>query len=72
VDLAVDQQRVHDGAGVVAGDVAQEPDLAGLGVDLDDRDVGAEGERGPARLEVGLGGERVHALGWRGSGEVGP
>ena len=45
VDLALEQQRVEHPAGVVAGDVAEGADLAGLGVDLDDGDVGAERER---------------------------
>ena len=43
--LAGDDQRVEDPAAVVDRDVAQRRDQAGLGVDLDDRDVGAERER---------------------------
>ncbi len=62
VHLPVDQQRVDDGAGVVAGDVADEPHLAGVGVDLDDGDVGAERERRAAGREVGLGEQLVDAL----------
>ena len=42
---------------VVAGDHPDQADRAGLGVDLDDRDVGAEGERRLVGLEVGLGAE---------------
>jgi hypothetical protein len=42
VDLALGEQRVGDLARVVDGDVAQELGQAGLGVDLDDRDVRAE------------------------------
>ena len=44
--LAGDDQRVEDAAAVVDRDVAQGPDPARLGVDLDHRHVGAEGEGG--------------------------
>ena len=43
--LAVDEHRVEDAAAVVDRDVADRLDPAGLGVDLDDRDVRAERER---------------------------
>ena len=51
VDLALEQHRVEHPAGVVAGDVADQLHLAGLGVDLDHGDVRAERERRPAGLE---------------------
>ena len=44
VHLALEQHRVEHRAGVVARDLTQQPDLTGSGVDLDDRDVGAERE----------------------------
>ena len=55
MNLPIDDHRVHDRSRVVAGDVTQNEDRAGLDVDLDDRDVGAERERGSCRLEVDLG-----------------
>ena len=57
--LPFDEQWVEHRAAVVDRDVADEADLAGLGVDLDDRDVGAEGERCSALVEVGVGTERT-------------
>ncbi len=51
VPLALGQQRVHDRAGVVDGHDPAEEHLAGLGIDLDDRHVGAERERRPRRGE---------------------
>ena len=67
---------------VVDGDVAEQLDLAGLGVDLDDGDVGPEGERRVALVEVELGGEAdgavvvvdhaVGHLGLRRGGQLGP
>ena len=45
VHLALRDQRVDQRAGVVDGDEPQQLDRAGLGVDLDDGDVGAERER---------------------------
>ena len=39
VHLALDDERVHLVAAVVDGDVVDQVDLAGLGVDLDHRDV---------------------------------
>ena len=64
VHLALDDQRVDLVAAVVDGDVRQQVDRAGLRVDLDHADVGAERERevgrvvGDLGLEVGL-----HAVG---------
>jgi len=40
-DLALDEERVDDVAAVVADDVADDSDLAGVGVDVEDADVGA-------------------------------
>ena len=57
--LPLDEQRVEHGAAVVDGDVADEADLACLGVDLDHRDVGAERERRSALVEVDVGAERA-------------
>ena len=50
VDLPLDDDRVHDRADVVDGDVAQQLDGAGLGVDLDDRDVRARRPREVRRV----------------------
>ena len=60
--LAGDDQRVEDPAAVVDGDVAQRRDLAGLDVDLDDRDVGAERERRAVLGEVGVDAEAAVVL----------
>ena len=54
VDLALEQLLVVDAARVVDGDVPDELRQAGLGVDLDDGEVGAERVRGVRRLEVVL------------------
>ena len=60
VHLSVHEHRVQDPAAVVDGDVAHQPHVAGLRVDLDDRDVRAERERRlqlaerPGRREAGL------------------
>ena len=55
VALAVEEHRVDDRAGVVAGDDARTSfTAAGLGVDLDDGDVGAERERGAGGVEAGV------------------
>ena len=59
--LAGDQQRVEDAPAVVDGDVAQHRDLAGLGVDLDDRHVRAERERRVGAVEVELVAQRRRA-----------
>ena len=53
VELALEEQRVDDRAGVVARDVADVAHPAGLGVDLDDGDVGAERERRRRRRRSG-------------------
>ena len=64
VHLPVDDQRVDDRADVVDRDVADEPRVARLGVDLDDRRVGAARPRevrrvvGRRRLEA-----RLHPVG---------
>ena len=60
--LALDEQRVEDRAAVVDGDVADDADLTGVEVDLDDGDVGAERERRVALVEVVLGGEDAGEL----------
>ena len=44
VTLALNEQRIDERAGIVAGDHAHEACLAGVGVDLDDRHVRAERE----------------------------
>ena len=51
VDLALGDERVDDGAGVVDRDVPQGDGRAGLRVDLHDRDVRAERERGYSALK---------------------
>ena len=51
--LTVDDERIEDAPGVIAGDQALQMHVTGLGVDLDHRDMGAEGERGSAGGEVG-------------------
>ena len=43
--LSFDEQRIEHRAAVVDGDVAHEPHRAGVGIDLDHRDVSAEGKR---------------------------
>ena len=68
MELALDEQRVDDAPGVVARDVAHEADVAGLGVDLDDGDVGAERERRDRPVERrrgGQGGAAVERCRWR-------
>ena len=57
--LALDEQRVDDRAAVVDGHMPHEARPTGLGVDLDDRDVGAERERGALAGEHGLRLERA-------------
>ena len=57
--LAVDEQRVEDAAAVVDRHVADRPDLPGLHVDLDHRDVGAEREGRAVRCRVVLHDERL-------------
>ena len=63
--LAGDEHRVDDRAAVVDRDVAQQLDAAGVGVDLDDRDVRRRtGTTTTAGVEVELVRElRFHALG---------
>ena len=60
--LAGHDQRVQDPAAVVDRDVAQRLRLAGLDVDLDDRDVGAERERRALLGEVGVDAEAAVVL----------
>src|SRR5215210_3345862 len=50
--LTVDDQGIDDVADVVDGDVALDVHLAGVGLDLDDADVGAEGEGAVGRIVV--------------------
>ena len=64
VDLALDDHRVDDVAAVVDRDVLLQIDAAGLGVDLDHRDVRAERPDEVGRIEVGDRFEPLlHALG---------
>ena len=64
VDLALDDERVDLVAAVVDRDVLQHVDAAGLLVDLDDADVGAERPREVGRVVGDLGLEvRLHAVG---------
>ena len=82
--LAFGQRAVQDPAGVVDGDVVPDRHFAGLGVDLDDGDVGQEavGRRGvdgvvggrggqPGDRERGREGEPVDAVGQAGRVPVG-
>ena len=63
VDLAIDDERVDLPAHIVDGDVADQLHVAGLGVHLDDRDVGTEGPGAVGRVVVrGLVQERLHAV----------
>ena len=71
MELALDEQRVDDAPGVVAGHVADEAHPAGLGVDLDDGDVGAERERRHRPVERRRGGE-LGALFERRRGDICP
>ena len=66
VHLAVGEERVEDGAGVVDCDEAGELDRPGLRVDLDHGEVGAEGEGRPGGVEVGHADQRVGAGGGAG------
>src|SRR5262249_17217897 len=51
--LPLDVRGVHGGAGVLDDHIAQDPGLAGLGVDLDVADLGAEGAADPHRRDRG-------------------
>ena len=51
--LAFDDDRVDDTSAIVDGDEAHEVDGAGLGIDLDHRDVHAVGKRGTVLVDVG-------------------
>ena len=55
--LAFDEQRIEHRAAVVDGHMTQQPDGAGIGVDLDHRDVRAERERRAALVEDEVGRE---------------
>ena len=55
VNLPVGDERVDDRSRVIDRDHPLQVDRAGLGVDLDDRDVSAERERRLGGCEVGLG-----------------
>ena len=59
MDLARGKQRVEDAAGVVDTDEPLQRCLAGVDVDLDDGDVGAERERRLGGGEVGRAGDRT-------------
>ena len=52
MDLALDEQGVEDLAAVVHGDVADEPRVARLHVDLHDGDMTAKGKRLVGLLEL--------------------
>ena len=60
--LAFGEQGADDPSGVIHRDVTQQVHLAGLGVDLDDGQVGAKRERRTGRGEVDFGEERVPVL----------
>ena len=51
MDLALEQQRIDDDAGIVDADVARDPHVAGVGIDLDLADVAAIGEVRARRRE---------------------
>ena len=73
VHLALGDHGVDDAAGIVDGDDAPQLDRARLGVDLDDRDVGAEGERRRVRLEDLLGTQLVEPpVGVQAGGQLAP
>ena len=73
VDLALDQHRVRDAPRVVDRDVTDQVRQPGLGVDLDDREVGAERVRRVRRGEVVLGRQAAfEALGQRATGRPRP
>src|SRR5712691_1916015 len=59
LDLSFDDHVIDDPADVVAADDAREPDLAGLGVDLDFADLGAVG---PGRRRGRLGSRYAERL----------
>jgi hypothetical protein len=61
-DLAVDDQRVDDGAAVVDGDQALEADVAAVEVDADNRHGRAERDRVLARVEPSVGLEAALAV----------
>ena len=61
--LPGDEERVDDAAAVVDSHVAQQLDAPGLGVDLDNRDVGAEGVGRFALVEVELGPQALLEVG---------
>ena len=46
VDLSLGEQRVHDSTGIIDRDMSEQRDLARLGVHLDHREMGPEGEGG--------------------------
>ena len=60
----LDEHRVEDPSAVVDRDVAQQPDVAGFHVDLDDGHVRAERKRRATAIEVEIVTERtwLHAL----------
>ena len=71
--LALGDERVDERAGVVDGDEPPQLDRAGLRVDLDDRDVGAERERrGSAWKSCSAAQLDEPAVGRRARGELGP
>jgi hypothetical protein len=51
VNLALEQQRIDDDAGIVDADVTRDLDAAGVGIDLDLADVAAVGEVRTRRRE---------------------
>ena len=71
MQLALEQQRVEDASGVVAGHVADEAAVAGLGVDLDHGDVRAERERRRSGGSTSRSSAAAPCSG-RGAGQVGP
>ena len=66
VDLPFDHQRVDHRAAVVDRDISENPNRAGLGLDLDDRGVGAVRVRRLRHVDVARGFEaRIHRAGQR-------
>ena len=60
--LALDVARVDGAAGILDRRVAQDRDLAGLGVDLDVGDVGGEARRRAVRVDARVAGDRPAGL----------
>ncbi len=72
MQLPLEQLGVDHRAGIVDGHQPHESALAGLGIDLDHRELGAERERWPRRLEVRGDHERFAVAARCGAGQLGP